>query len=92
MLDVRKLLILITILCAAVQEEASSLETRFAFGATLDLDLLGIEVGEETLIPGLAVASSRAKPLAGIMLLQCSYMRFCSCVPFFETNVHKFQN
>ncbi|XP_047940627.1 protein TAB2 homolog, chloroplastic [Salvia hispanica] len=52
---------------SAVQEEASSLETRFAFGATLDLDLLGIEVGEETLIPGLAVASSRAKPLAAWM-------------------------
>lgn len=41
------------------------METRFAFGASLDLDLLGIEVDDETLIPGLAVASSRAKPLAG---------------------------
>lgn len=36
------------------------------FGASLDLDLLGIEVGDKTLIPGLAVASSRAKPLAGV--------------------------
>ncbi|KAH6765899.1 RNA binding protein [Perilla frutescens var. hirtella] len=52
---------------SAVREEVSSLETRFAFGASLDLDLLGIEVGEETLIPGLAVASSRAKPLAAWM-------------------------
>lgn len=56
---------LITFLCAAVREEVSSLETRFAFGASLDLDLLGIEVDEKTLIPGLAVSSSRAKPLAG---------------------------
>ncbi|GER37896.1 RNA binding [Striga asiatica] len=50
---------------SAVQEEASSLETRF--GASLDWDLLGIEVSDNTLIPGLAVASSRAKPLAAWM-------------------------
>lgn len=43
----------------------SSLEKRYAFGAGLDLELLGIEVDDKTLIPGLAVASSRAKPLAG---------------------------
>lgn len=43
----------------------SSLETRRVFGASLDLDLLGIEIDDSTLIPGLAVASSRAKPLAG---------------------------
>lgn len=36
------------------------------FGASLDLDLLGIEIDNKTLIPGLAVASSRAKPLAGM--------------------------
>nr|GME06451.1 protein TAB2 homolog, chloroplastic [Ipomoea batatas] len=52
---------------SAVQEEVSSLQTRFMFGASLDLDLLGIEIGEKTLIPGLAVASSRAKPLAAWM-------------------------
>ncbi|KAA8520235.1 hypothetical protein F0562_014491 [Nyssa sinensis] len=52
---------------SAVQEEASSVETRFAFGASLDLDLLGIEIDDKTLIPGLAVASSRAKPLAAWM-------------------------
>lgn len=57
--------LLSSLLCAAVREEISSLKTRFAFGASLDLDLLGIEVGEETLIPGLAVSSSRALPLAG---------------------------
>ncbi|KAK4476373.1 hypothetical protein RD792_015522 [Penstemon davidsonii] len=52
---------------SAVREEVSSLETRFAFGTSLDLDLLGIEVGDDTLIPGLAVSSSRAKPLAAWM-------------------------
>ncbi|KAI5673793.1 hypothetical protein M9H77_14157 [Catharanthus roseus] len=50
---------------SAVREELSSLETKYAFGAGLDLDLLGIEVDEKTLIPGLAVATSRAIPLAG---------------------------
>ncbi|GMI75773.1 hypothetical protein like AT3G08010 [Hibiscus trionum] len=50
---------------SAVREEISSLDERFVFGAGLDLDLLGIEVDDNTLIPGLAVASSRAKPLAG---------------------------
>lgn len=52
---------------SAVREEIASLDKRFVFGAGLDLDLLGIEVGEETLIPGLAVATSRAKPLAAWM-------------------------
>jgi hypothetical protein len=42
------------------------LETKFVFGAGLDLDLLGIEIDDKTLVPGLAVASSRAQPLAGI--------------------------
>lgn len=36
------------------------------FGAGLDLDLLGIEIDDKTLIPGLAVATSCARPLAGI--------------------------
>ncbi|KDP43488.1 hypothetical protein JCGZ_16775 [Jatropha curcas] len=49
---------------SAVQEEVSSLETSFMFGASLDLDLFGIEISNKTLIPGLAVASSGAKPLA----------------------------
>ncbi|KAL5708202.1 Protein TAB2 chloroplastic [Ranunculus cassubicifolius] len=52
---------------SAVQEEVASLAKRFAFGASLDLDLLGIEIDEETQIPGIAVASSRAKPLAAWM-------------------------
>ncbi|CAO2817390.1 unnamed protein product [Amaranthus hypochondriacus] len=50
---------------SAVREEVSSLEKRF--GASLDLDLLGIDIDDKTLIPGLAVASSRAKPLAAWM-------------------------
>ncbi|KAK3223942.1 hypothetical protein Dsin_010967 [Dipteronia sinensis] len=52
---------------SAVREEISSLETKFFFGASLDLDLLGIEIDDETLIPGLAVATSRAQPLAAWM-------------------------
>ncbi|KAK8477732.1 hypothetical protein V6N13_097823 [Hibiscus sabdariffa] len=52
---------------SAVGEEISSLDERFVFGAGLDLDLLGIEVDDSTLIPGLAVASSRAQPLAAWM-------------------------
>ncbi|KAF9675575.1 hypothetical protein SADUNF_Sadunf09G0046400 [Salix dunnii] len=52
---------------SAVREEIASLETRFVFGASLDLDLLGIEIDDKTLIPGLAVASSRAEPLAAWM-------------------------
>ncbi|KAK1267711.1 hypothetical protein QJS04_geneDACA015601 [Acorus gramineus] len=51
----------------AVQEEISSLESRYAFGGNLDLDLLGLEIDDDTLVPGLAVASSRAKPLAAWM-------------------------
>lgn len=47
----------------------SSLETRRLFGASLDLDLLGIEIDDQTLIPGLSVASSRGRPLAGVLLL-----------------------
>ncbi|KAF6158548.1 hypothetical protein GIB67_040062 [Kingdonia uniflora] len=52
---------------SAVQEEVASLERNKAFGADLDLDLLGIEIDEKTLVPGLAVASSRARPLAAWM-------------------------
>lgn len=62
-----------------MREEVSSLEKRFAFGASLDLDLLGIDIDDKTLIPGLAVASSRAKPLAGIdhyKLLLLSHLNY----------------
>ncbi|RWW32533.1 hypothetical protein GW17_00002782 [Ensete ventricosum] len=50
---------------SAVLEEISSFETRYAFGGSLDLELLGFEMEDKTLVPGIAVASSRAKPLAG---------------------------
>ncbi|XP_062109899.1 protein TAB2 homolog, chloroplastic-like [Humulus lupulus] len=49
---------------SAVREEISSLESKLVFGSSLDLDLLGIEIDDGTLIPGLVVSSSRAKPLA----------------------------
>ncbi|CAL1361548.1 unnamed protein product [Linum trigynum] len=52
---------------SAIREEIASMDTRFMFGSSLDLDLLGIAVDDETLIPGLSVASSRAKPLAAWM-------------------------
>ncbi|XP_057511020.1 protein TAB2 homolog, chloroplastic-like [Actinidia eriantha] len=52
---------------SVIQQEVSSLETKYVFGASIDLDLLGIEIDEKTLIPGLAVASLRAKPLAAWM-------------------------
>lgn len=55
-----------------MREETSSFETRYAFGGSLDLDVLGIEIEDTTLIPGLAVASSRAKPLAGIVFSHSS--------------------
>jgi hypothetical protein len=48
-----------------VREEVESLGRRYAFGAGLDLDLLGFELDDSTLVPGVAVESSRAKPLAG---------------------------
>ncbi|KAL8132659.1 hypothetical protein AgCh_008223 [Apium graveolens] len=50
-----------------VKKEVLSLETTFAFGASLDLDLLGIEIDDEALVPGLAVSSSRSQPLAAWM-------------------------
>ncbi|KAF6148785.1 hypothetical protein GIB67_019393 [Kingdonia uniflora] len=61
------IIIRLTLICklSAVQEEAASLVRNKAFGADLDLDLLGNEIGEKTLVPRLAVASSRVRPLAG---------------------------
>lgn len=45
----------------------STFEKAFR-GAGLDLDLLGLEIDDNTLIPGLAVASSSATALAGTKL------------------------
>ncbi|KAL9260916.1 TAB2 homolog, chloroplastic-like protein [Drosera capensis] len=52
---------------SAVREEISSFNEKFAFGASLDLDLLGLEIDDNTLIPGLAVESSRPMPSAAWM-------------------------
>ncbi|WOL02260.1 hypothetical protein Cni_G10979 [Canna indica] len=52
---------------SAVLEETSSFAARYASGQSLDLELLGFEIEDNTLVPGLAVASSRAKPLAAWM-------------------------
>ncbi|XP_023004563.1 protein TAB2 homolog, chloroplastic isoform X2 [Cucurbita maxima] len=52
---------------SAVQEEVSNLNASFMFGSSLDLDLLGIEIDDNSMIPGLSVASSRAQPLAAWM-------------------------
>ncbi|CAI9106209.1 OLC1v1005308C1 [Oldenlandia corymbosa var. corymbosa] len=52
---------------SAIREELSTLQARSTFGAGLDLELLGIEIDDKTLIPGLAVATSRAKALAAWM-------------------------
>ncbi|KGN45119.1 protein TAB2 homolog, chloroplastic [Cucumis sativus] len=52
---------------SAVQEEISNLKETFMFGSSLDLDLLGIEIDDKTMIPGLSVATSRAQPLAAWM-------------------------
>ena len=59
---------------------------RYAFGAGLDLDLLGFELDDSTLVPGVAVESSRAKPLAGKLVLyqiftqrQCHNRRMTMC-------------
>lgn len=50
------------------------------FGSSLDLDLLGIEIDDKTMIPGLSVASSRAQPLAGMvyrhLIISQSYCAF----------------
>lgn len=73
------------ILFVAVREEVANLETRLVFGSSLDLDLLGIEIEDNTLIPGLAVASSRAKPLAGmiIMIVVLIFFNFIVLLQYF---------
>eukprot|EP00252_Welwitschia_mirabilis_P014876 TRINITY_DN32932_c0_g1_i1.p1 TRINITY_DN32932_c0_g1~~TRINITY_DN32932_c0_g1_i1.p1 ORF type:complete len:394 (-),score=59.31 TRINITY_DN32932_c0_g1_i1:269-1450(-) len=48
----------------ALQEEIATVQNGSVFGSVLDLNLLGIECSDDILIPGIAVASSRAMPLA----------------------------
>jgi len=63
-----------------VREEVESLGRRYAFGAGLDLDLLGFELDDSTLVPGVAVESSRAKPLAGKFVPNTRRMTVMCCL------------
>ncbi|KAH9301961.1 hypothetical protein KI387_013544, partial [Taxus chinensis] len=49
---------------AAVQEEMDIVQQGSTFGSVLDLDVIGIDLSDDTLIPGVAVATSRATALA----------------------------
>ncbi|KAK6928756.1 RNA-binding protein Tab2/Atab2, C-terminal [Dillenia turbinata] len=67
----RKILIILSVCFTAntyaFKEDVATLKKTFIFGASFNLELLGIEIDDKTLIPGLAVATSRAKPLAAWM-------------------------
>lgn len=47
-----------------VQEEMAIVQEESSFGSVLDLDILGINLSDDSLIPGVAIASSRATGLA----------------------------
>ncbi|CAK9881765.1 unnamed protein product [Sphagnum jensenii] len=49
---------------SGVLEELEAVEKGAMFGSVLDLDTLGIDLSSDIMIPGVAVASSRATPLA----------------------------
>ncbi|PRW45127.1 RNA binding [Chlorella sorokiniana] len=49
---------------ATLQQELQAVEAGRAFGATLDLKAVGQPLGPDTLVPGVAVYSRRADPLA----------------------------
>lgn len=49
---------------SGVLEELEAVEKGAMFGSVLDLDTLGIDLSADIMIPGVAVASSRATPLA----------------------------
>ncbi|KAL5160100.1 Protein TAB2, chloroplastic [Glycine soja] len=51
---------------SAVREEISTFE-RGVCGSGLDLDLLGLDIDDKTLIPGLSVASSNSTALAALI-------------------------
>lgn len=51
-----------------VVEELEGVEKGSVFGRVLDLDTLKIDMSPDVMIPGVAVASSRATPLAGTHL------------------------
>lgn len=50
---------------SGVLEEMDGVLRGSVFGSVLDLDTLNIELSPDVMIPGVAVASSRATPLAG---------------------------
>ncbi len=60
-------------------EELEAVERGAMFGSVLDLDTLGIDLSSDIMIPGVAVASSRATPLAGLTLLFNSQIVMQSC-------------
>lgn len=49
---------------SGVIEETSAVEQSSTFGSVFPLDILGLDLSPNTVIPGVAVASSRATPLA----------------------------
>ena len=46
-----------------------AVENGASFGSYFPLEVLGLDLPENAIIPGVAVASSRATPLAGEILL-----------------------
>lgn len=50
---------------AALLEEMDGVLRGAVFGSVLDLDTLNVDLSPDVMIPGVAVASSRATPLAG---------------------------
>jgi hypothetical protein len=69
-----------------------SLERRYAFGAGLDLELLGFELDDSTLVPGVAVESSRAKPLAGKFVSRCTEInKQCEATKAFKMFIKNWQ-
>ncbi|KAL3700678.1 hypothetical protein R1sor_018700 [Riccia sorocarpa] len=49
---------------SGVLEEIAAVERGDTFGSSLDLETMGIDLPPDAMIPGIAVASSRATPLA----------------------------
>lgn len=50
---------------SGVIEEVSAVENGNSFGSYFPLEILGLDLPPNAIIPGVAVASSRATPLAG---------------------------
>ena len=48
----------------ALRKELDAVDTGRAFGSSLDIARLGLDVNDETLVPGVAVYSRRADPMA----------------------------